>query len=214
MSRAPHFDQRPRSQLDRERYLHTRYGGLQSFVDRIEQRLVYAMLDRLETRPRRVLDAPSGHGRFTPALRELATDSLVCMDGSQRRLATLKESESGPGTPFETRIVNLEERLPFEDGEFDLVFCFRYFHHVADAELRRRVVTELLRVSNQYALLSYYDSVSLHYFQKILLRQKRIAFQRRREVADLANAAGWKVREDRAPLPLVHGQRIVALEKR
>ena len=84
--------ERMNSELRRGIYLSHRYGGTQRLVNRLEHRLVASLLRRLP-RPLRILDIPSGYGRFTPQLEDAAATPLVCSDVDHRRLAVLGPRE-------------------------------------------------------------------------------------------------------------------------
>lgn len=205
------------SEADRTSYLRRRYGGSQSVMDRRERRFVGEMLARIGPVPR-ILDLPCGHGRFTPMLREAATSGLVCGDHNEKNVAALVAEEGASGTPIHTALVDLFERLPFDTGEFDLVFNFRFFHHIFEAAKRRHVVEELVRVSRRHLIVSYYDDVFVHRTQKRLWKHRKhrrsLPMVPREQVHAEFAAAGCRVVEDRAVLPVIHAHRIVLLEKR
>lgn len=205
------------SEADRTSYLRRRYGGFQSIMDRRERRFVDELLTRIGP-VGKILDLPCGHGRFTPRLRAAATTLLTCGDHNEKNIAALVAAEDEAGTPIETVTVDLFETLPFDDGAFDLVFNFRFFHHIFDAGHRRHVITELARVSRRYLLVSYYDDVFIHRAQKRLWKHRKHRrslpmVPRPRIHAEFA-AAGGRVAGDRAVLPVIHAHRIALFEKR
>lgn len=53
------------------------------------------------------------------------------------------------------------KKIPFENNTFDVVLCFRYFHHLQTNEAKARVIEELCRVSNSYVLISYLSPISI-----------------------------------------------------
>ena len=115
---------------DQASYLRRRYRGSQAIIDRRERRIVGQFLKRLGPQIGRVLDAPSGVGRFTAQLREFASERLVCGDLWDETLQALRRAEQRhDGVAIETTKVDLYRVLPFAQGEFDLVFNFRFFHH-------------------------------------------------------------------------------------
>ncbi|SVE22126.1 uncharacterized protein METZ01_LOCUS474980, partial [marine metagenome] len=63
---------------DQASYLRRRYRGSQAIIDRRERKIVGQFLKRLGPHIGKVLDAPSGVGRFTAQLREVASERLVC----------------------------------------------------------------------------------------------------------------------------------------
>lgn len=205
------------SEADRHSYLRRRYGGSQSVMDRRERRFVDAMLERIG-RQQRVLDLPCGHGRFTPRLRQAAIESLTCGDHNRKNLDALLAAEPAEGTLLRPLLVDLFGTLPFADGEFDLVFNFRFFHHIFDDARRGHVIRELSRVCRRYLLVSYYDDVFIHRTQKKLWRRRGHRrslpmVPRARIHAEFAEA-GCRVLDDRPVMPLLHAHRIALFERR
>ncbi len=205
------------SEADRTSYLRRRYGGSQSIMNRRERRYVAQMLERIGPVPR-VLDLPCGHGRFTPQLREATTEVLTCADHNRKNIKALLDAEDDAGTPIKTVLVDLFETLPFESGAFDLVFNFRFFHHIFDPEQRLHVIAELARVSRRYLLVSYYDDVFVHRTQKKLWKHRKhrrtLPMVAARQIHAEFAAAGFRVVADRAVLPVLHAHRIALLERR
>ncbi len=205
---------------DRSSYIETRYGREQRLVHWREQQLVSDLLGRLVRPVRRALDAPCGHGRLTGALRRLASEQVVALDLNGRRMRALLEAERvAPGAPLSVLAVDLARPLPFDEGAFDLVLCFRLLQHVRDGEAQRGLIGELARVSGRYLLLSYYASGTLHALQRRL--KIAVRGERRAALAMIApavmqgafEASGLEVLEDRAVLPGLHAQRVVLLER-
>jgi hypothetical protein len=121
-----------RRPVDRRAYLRHRYGGTQRLVNWREQFLVDALLRRAEA-PGRVMDVPSGYGRFTPALEASAHAGVVCVDIDHERLVALRRALPGGDAPAVVR-ADLRGALPFASRSFDLVFNLRYLHHVDTRE--------------------------------------------------------------------------------
>jgi SAM-dependent methyltransferase len=202
---------------DRALYMKTRYGRSQMFVNWREQRIVAAMLAGTQPPLQRILDAPSGHGRFTPQLRSAASERLVCGDIVVDRLEALVDAEASEGTPIEVMELDLFKPLPFEDGEFDLVFSFRFFQHVKTQELRDQLIEELARVAKRYVLVSFYEAAAIHAWQK--RHWKRAGHKRvmpmpsREHFFSWFEAQEYRVVAHRGVIPGVHAQRIVLFEK-
>ena len=68
-----------RRPVEQRSYLRHRYGGTQRVVNWREQRIVAALLRKVGPSAR-VMDVPSGHGRFTRLLAACATAGVVCVD--------------------------------------------------------------------------------------------------------------------------------------
>ncbi len=203
-------------EANREAYLKRRYGGSQSIMDGRERRYVAKLLQRIGPQ-KRTLDLPCGHGRFTPQLRANTTELLCCGDHNPKNINALLNAEDGHGIPLETIETDLFKPLVFEDNSFDLVFNFRFFHHIFDDSLRQHVIRELSRVSRRYLIVSYYDNVFLHKAQKQIWRHKNHrrnlpmvpTSKIRREFAQ----NNCRVVRDKAVLPVIHAHRIALFEK-
>lgn len=96
----------------------------------------------------RVLDCPSGNGRWVTVLRRLQPTTVVEADvsGTMLRASAARE----PGLPA----VQCEgERLPFADDAFDLVFCHALLKHLPPPT-QARVLAELARVSSRHVVVA------------------------------------------------------------
>lgn len=202
--------------MDRASYLKRRYGGSQSFINKREQRIVADLLSQFGPFDR-VIDIPCGHGRFTPQLRIAARGILVCGDHDTKHIDALMEAETENGTEMVTRECDLYEALPFTDREFDLVFTFRFFHHIEQDKQRLHVVHELARIAKHYLIVSYYEDAMLHSLQKRLWKRKghkrRLPMIPRTTFHNLFANQACKVLKDIALIPGVHAQRIALLKK-
>ncbi len=202
--------------MDRSTYLRKRYGRSQALVNHREQHLVRTFLALTGT-CERILDLPCGFGRFTPTLREAARQELVCGDRDAERLRELRSDEPRAGTALAIARVDLDGTLPFEDSAFDLVFNFRFFHHVRDADLRSRVAGELVRVAARHLIVSYYHPAPLHLsFKRWRGHPKHaldLALLEKQSFLEIFEALGCCVLADRAVLPFVHASRIALLRK-
>lgn len=203
--------------ISKTEYMRKRFSGSQALLNAREQLLVRRMLDRLEAVPARILDMPSGHGRFTPQLRKHAGERLVCADLRTSRLKALVAEESEAGVPIETREVDIFQDVPLANATFDLVFNFRFFHHVNEGHLREHVIGELVRLSRRYILVSYYDTVSVHALQKRIWRRKghkrSLPMVPRLKFLGMFEALGCRVIADEGVLPGIHAHRIALLER-
>jgi SAM-dependent methyltransferase len=201
---------------DRESYLKRRYGGSQAFVNKREQRFVADLLARYGPFER-VIDIPCGHGRFTPQLRTAARRELVCGDHDKRHIDALVAAESDAGTAIVTKECDMYDPLPFADDEFDLVFTFRFFHHIEQDEQRIHVIHELARIAKKYLIISYYYDAALHSLQKRLWKRKghkhRLPMISRTAFRELFARENCRLLEDFAVIPGIHAQRIALLEK-
>ena len=203
---------------DRETYLATRYRGSQRWVSRREMAHVEHLLESVIGEVDRILDAPSGHGRFTPLLLPRARESLVCADASEVHLKALEAAEEKHLDRISIRHCDLYESLPFDDRTFDLVFNFRFFHHIETDARRRHVVAELARVSREFLIVSYYDDAPVHRWQKKLWRRRghvrELPMITSAELGSLFADQGFQRLSDWALLPRIHAHRIALLKRR
>jgi SAM-dependent methyltransferase len=95
---------------------------------------------------RRVLDAACGMAYGTAILAAAGAVQVIGVDLDP---AVIAKAEAGapPGASF--RVGDLR-KLPFEDGEFDLVVCFEAIEHVAEPEL---ALDEMSRVLGEGGVL-------------------------------------------------------------
>ena len=204
-----------RRPVEQRAYLRHRYGGTQRLVNWREQSMVASLL-RLTESPARVMDVPSGYGRFTPALEAGATGGVVCVDIDHERLVALRQAEARCHPVVRA---DLRGALPFAAGSFDLVFNLRYLHHVFTLDEQRRAIAELVRVSRRYVLLSYYRRSNLHAVQREVQsvtrpnRRGRPAMIAPAEFDQLLRDVGCRRIADRALLPGFHAQHLVLIER-
>ncbi|MGD1002536.1 MAG: class I SAM-dependent methyltransferase [Candidatus Brocadiia bacterium] len=98
---------------------------------------------------RRALDVGCGTGMLMAALKPYG--SVVGVDSSEGMIAVLRREGRGEA------VVAPVDRLPFEDGSFDVVFCVAVLHHVAEPEKVRRAIHEMVRVARPGGALVIWD---------------------------------------------------------
>lgn len=202
---------------DRATYLRNRFGRSQSFLNWREKRFVTDMLAMMERPLSHILDVPCGHGRFTPQLRPEASERLVCGDLLVEHIEALLAAESDNGTPIETVQIDLFKPFPFDNEEFDLVFNFRFLHHVRKDEQRQHLIKELVRVAKRYLVISYYETAPIHALQKRLWRREGhypdLPMVPREDFHGLFAQQGCRLLDDRGVLPGIHAHRVALFER-
>jgi len=99
------------------------------------------------------LDLPSGTGRFSDILAKSA-DHVTLADASAAMLEVAQEDLSHLNASY---LKTDAQQIDLADGSVDLVFCHRFLHHFDNVSARSRILTELVRVSRRYVVLSYYS---------------------------------------------------------
>lgn len=145
------FDERFATRAQAERYRDRYKTGRRAWMDQLEHAALRELLDgvgRLSV----ALDLPSGVGRFSPVLAEVA-DHVILADSSAAMLEVAREEVPDLNAEYlETDALGIE--LP--DGSVDLVFSHRFLNHIQSAPARAQILSELARVARRYVILSYY----------------------------------------------------------
>jgi SAM-dependent methyltransferase len=102
----------------------------------------------------RVLDAGSGPGLYAEELLARGAE-VVAVDGSERMADLARRRLGSRATVLRA---DLNERLPFEEGEFDLVVCPLVIHHVPDRTATLRELFRVLRSAGHVVLLTHHPT--------------------------------------------------------
>lgn len=106
----------------------------------VEGPRVQAILNQI--RMRTALDVGAGTGRHALALAQQGV-AVVAVDQSPDMLAVARGKAARAGLDIDFRIGSLEDRLPVEDDQFDILVCALTLSHVSDIE---HAVEECARV--------------------------------------------------------------------
>ena len=118
-----------------------------------------------------VLDLPCGGSRLTPAFAD-AAELVIEADIAHGQLL-FGRAESSVATP-RVWMTASAFHIPLRDNGVDGTICVRLSHHLPTAAERERLLTELLRVSRRFVIMTFFD----HYSLKNLLRRLRRPFDR------------------------------------
>jgi SAM-dependent methyltransferase len=157
----------------------------------------------------RILDAPCGTGRLENGL--LAFGDVTGLDVSRAMLATDHTHRGAARVCADVR------RMPFADGTFDAVVCCRLLHHLPTEDVVASVLAELVRVSRDLVVVSFWDSGSLAAWRRRIwpgARPPRRLARSRDTIAALLERAGARVLEWRHSLRFVSRQTFVLARKR
>lgn len=173
-------------------------------------RIVEALLERhLHAPAKRLLDVPCGSGRLATTLARRA-GVYVGVDASRDMLEVARHGladHAGRWNLLEAR----GETLPLQDRAFEAVVACRWLHHLRDAEKLRAAVAELVRVSAELVIVSFWDARSLPQWRRSLGLKRdegprgRRAI-RREDLEGAFDAVGARVLEWRASLRFVSQQ--------
>lgn len=193
-----------------ERYALTRYRHWdQKLISIIEQRIIKRMMIRFVEKNYRIIDVPSGYGRFTPILKA-AVSKLINADLNLYALQYQRQNFNPPPLAVITNVFN----LPFSTCSCDLIFNFRLIQHFGEPAKQQALLQELARVSRRYILISVYHPTLLHRLTQILSRRSRRIFMiKRREWQTFLQQNDLKVVYHQRVLPLFHAQQIYLLQK-
>ncbi|KAI1357425.1 S-adenosyl-L-methionine-dependent methyltransferase [Xylaria arbuscula] len=123
----------------------------------------------------RILDVGCGPGTITTGFAKYATEGAVIgLDISATVIQKAKElageanvPEEGPGSVrFEQG--NVLERLPYDDGTFDIVYSSQVLAHMPPPDLPHRALVEMRRVLKPGGILASRDGVTSLFFPKRL----------------------------------------------
>lgn len=121
----------------------------------VTRREISCIEQLLASRPRcsRLLDIPCGGGRVSGPLAK-ATDLLLQADLSLSQVLIARQTMGSQGNiAWLTASAFL---IPLKEGTVDGILCNRLTHHLPAVE-QERLISELLRVSKSFVILSYYD---------------------------------------------------------
>jgi ubiquinone/menaquinone biosynthesis C-methylase UbiE len=97
---------------------------------------------------RTVLDAPCGTGRLSDVLKEKCP-RIASLDSSLAMLQVYRDKHPGSAL-YCGDVFN----LPFRDGEWDWVVCYRIFHHFGIDAQRIRLLQSIARTSREGVVFS------------------------------------------------------------
>jgi len=163
----------------------------------LQTRTTLALLDDLPPGSS-ILDVGGGHGQIAPAL--LADGHEVTIAGSSEASGALLAERLG-GTSYRFPVADLDA-LPYGDGAFTAVTCFRLLPHSVDWE---RLLGELCRVAGRAVVMDYPSSRSVNRFaDRLFGLKKRIERNTRpfelfhpRQIREAFARRGFQVRSER-----------------
>lgn len=127
-------------------------------------------LDTIDWRGKRVLEIGTGLGADSEQLirRGARWSGVDLTDESVARVATRLDLR---GLPYEALEVASARSLPFDDGQFDLVYSYGVLHHIPDIEAAQREIARVLK-SDGRVIAMVYAKRSLNYLFSIAVARR------------------------------------------
>lgn len=193
-----------------EEYEKFRFSGLLGqYTWRREQRAIGEMIGIIGS-AERVLDCPSGNGRWVPVIQRLQPATIVEADVSPTMLEASRSR--GEGLP----LVQCEgEQLPFDEGAFDVVFCHALMKHLP-LETQAKVLSEFARVSSSHVVCAFSVDRGLPKLVRRLRDVRQTGLSRGgspRWLEQTAAAAGLRIVKSRSCTTPIGLERCVLLAK-
>lgn len=192
-------------------YEKTRYKHLdQKLVNHQEHRIIKKLIMKAGLKDSFILNLPCGFGRFTD-LFEVFHNKIVFFDLHPQMVRRCKERYQKRGHLFLNGTIR---NLPFKTQSFDAILTIRFFHHYFEKEDRLAMLQELQRVTKRWIITTYYQSSFLHgIIKKINDRGNRIVMFKKEDFYKELLSVGLKPITEKSPLPFLHAQRFLLLEK-
>lgn len=162
-----------------------------------------------------VLDIPSGGGRVGVFLAQRGYQ-VTCADYSQAMvdIARRNADEVALGIAVDRQDI---EAMTYADKAYDVVVCFRLFHHFPDRATRARAVREMCRVAGDRVVLSYFSPFAFSALERkihglIKGGQNKFATSLG-EVRGYFEACGFKLEQDFGQIPLLQTLHIAVFRR-
>ncbi len=190
-------------------------------INRHEQRLLRGLIEGIARRSslERALDLPCGYGRLLPILKR-HVPRVFEGDWSLPLLKIARDNQEvePPSNRASGYVRATALALPFANEAFDLVLSVRLCHHIRLHTERLLYVRELLRISGQWVVFTYFDYHSL----KNRLREiRRKLFGtppkwtlKTSEIAEIAGEMGFEIVRSIPLSRFFSGHRYIVLERK
>jgi ubiquinone/menaquinone biosynthesis C-methylase UbiE len=166
---------------------------LQRFVFEPVQKAVLELASHQVAHPTAILDVGCGTGRLLrTAAEQFPGARLEGIDAAEGMIEQAKAA-AGPTGKINFQLATAE-RLPFPDGQFDLVFSTMTFHHWADQRRGAGEIARVLTPSGRWLLADFIATGWLRYIRR-LFRLTR--FLEREELDTMLASAGLRVLAER-----------------
>lgn len=188
------------------------------FLKRMSTRREYQLLQRLLSSQEKcdtLLDLPCGGGRLSPQIEKYAT-RLIESDIGMGQVQYARKFCTLDTTPF--YMTSTAFKLPLKDNSVDATVCIRLNHHMPTMQERDQLMNEILRVSKQFVIMTFFD----YYSVKNTLRRIRKPFNKKppkmtmktSEVEAIANQHGFDLVARPLLSPTSSGHRYALMVKK
>ena len=179
-----------------------------SRIDRIEQDVVDRCLAAMPDHAV-VVDVPCGNGRMSQCVAQQDLLQLVALDLNQHMLQSM--SVRNQAGMLDRRVQADVLHLPLPNKCADLVINMRMMHHLPNRPLRLKVLRELVRVSRDWLITSFWTTHSWRYIRRRLLGKSIRGFPiSPYQFMDLVDEAGLKI-EQLIPTRRLYEEQVVAV---
>lgn len=186
-----------------EKYAAKRYRHWdQRWISNREQKMVTRLMEKHDLGGK-IIDVPCGYGRFHDILSKYGTVYGADLNHFSVEYYNQKVSNDPPA------IEASADNLPFEDNEFNGVFCFRLLQHMHEPEERVAILKELKRVSSGWIIASLYLSNPAHRLHRAIVKMpSKITQLTPKQLNKEVEAAGLKMHSIKSVVPGLHAHRI------
>ena len=138
----------------------------------VEERQVDRLLAHLSFT--KVLDVGTGTGRYALKLARQGV-SVTALDRSPEMLEVARQGAQREGLPIDFRLLSLDDALPFEAHQFDLLICALMLSHVSDLAHALQEFARVLQVGG-YLLITDFHPDHILYGWKTAFRRAGVKY--------------------------------------
>jgi SAM-dependent methyltransferase len=165
------------------------------------------------------LDLPCGYGRLCYILSDLGA-SVVEGDWSFNLLDAARRLHADPSkaTPVAGYVRATALCLPYRDRAFQMVLSVRLCHHIRDHQERLQYLREVMRVSREWLVFTYFDTESIknrtHEYRRRFNGKRSKWTLDSQEVKEVSREAGFDLVRSIWVSRFFSGHRYVLLRRR
>ena len=177
-------------------------------IDRIEQAVIESCLDEMPEGTV-VVDVPCGNGRMSQHVAQRSGLQLIALDLNAHMLQSMAVRDHPKMLGRRVRADLLY--LPLPSKSADLLINMRLLHHLPDRPLRLQVLCELVRVSRDRLITSFWTTHSWRYVRRRIMGKSIRGFPiSPPQFATLAEEAGLRI-EKLVPTRRLYEEQVVAV---